>query len=581
MTILDSLAARFGFVKAPKAPADIPAYLRSEADSYRWNIPSAAVAESQAQLYARLTWVATAIDWVAELGSAGKFCVKRAGTLQDSDADDEEIPNHPFELLLRRPNPLQSGGEFLRDALAWYKTTGNLYVFKNAASEDAPPDEIWTVPSTMIEPIPDGQSYISGYKFTAPGKSAEFIERWKIMHLKTWNPLNPFVGLSALQSLALDAYGDLAQQRWNVKLFDKDAGKLPVILAFKHMIGDPQWREIQRQRDEEWGGTSRPGVMLLRGVEDTMQVLQAGASQKEMDFLAGRNFTKEEIYAKLAPGLASILAVNATEANAIAGKSTLIEFGVWPVLDKIAQKFVAEMLPLYGDNLVGEFEDMRQTNRVLDLQEQAEFAKYHTINEVRAEYYDEDPLYLDKSQETALADQQATHAENRQMAIDQFTSNKPAPVTAKADSAKPAGTLDPRGLMFVAQIGPATPLPGDPTRPPPAPPMPPQQNNTAGQQPGQPIAPPAQQQPDQQAVKAELAAWERFAQHRLEKGGSRDFEPHVIDVFAAGRIKAALKAADTLDKIQTVFANEREPGFSDAVAELRRFNDLQRLPEGS
>lgn len=566
-----------------KAGVPIPSILRSEADSHRWDPPSATAAEKQERLYANLTWISTAVDRVADIGATAIFSVKQQAGPDDDEGEDIDLPNHEFEKVLRRPNPSQSRGEFLRACICWYKVTGNLYIYLNAPAEGAPPDELWIVPSHMMDPIPDGASYIKGYAFTAPGKAAEFVPTWKILHLKTWNPFNPFVGLSAIQSLAIDAAGDIAQQAWNAKLFAKDAGKLPVILAFKHNIANPQWDEIKRQRDEEWGGTSRPGVMLLRGVEDTMQVLQAGASQKEMDFLEGRKFTKEEIYDKLAPGLSAALAVNATDANSENAKALLVEFAVWPVLDQLSQKLTSDVLILYdaSGKLVGEFDDMRPTNRELDLKELDEYAKFHVINEVRQYQWGDGPLMLDKSQESALADQQATHAENRQMAIDQFTSNKPAPVTAKADSAKPAGTLDPRGLMFVAQIGPATPLPGDPTRPPPAPPMPPQQNNTAGQQPGQPIAPPAQQQPDQQAVKAELAAWERFAQHRLEKGGSRDFEPHVIDVFAAGRIKAALKAADTMDKIQTVFANEREPGFSDAVAELRRFNDLQRLPEGS
>lgn len=339
-----------GYSKAPRSQQVIPSPLLAEAGYQKWNMPGGETTERQMRLYQQLTWVATAIDVMSEMGSAGKFCVKKTGTLLDSDDDDEEIPNHPFELLLRRPNPQQSGGEFLRDMLAWYQTTGNVYVYKNAPAEFAPPDEIWTIPSHLIEPIPDGQSYIKGYKFEIPGRAPEFIERWKVMHLKTWNPFNPFVGLSKILSLAIDGQGDIYQQMWNAKLFGKDAGKLPTILAFKHMVGDPQWAEIKRQRDEDWGGTNRPGVMLLRGIEDTMQVLQAGASQKEMDFLAGRNFTKEEIYSKLAPGLASILAVNATEANAIAGKSTLIEFGVWPLMSTLAQKFASDMLPLWGSN---------------------------------------------------------------------------------------------------------------------------------------------------------------------------------------------------------------------------------------
>src|SRR5258706_9862151 len=105
MSLLDSLAARFGFYKASQP---IPGVLLSEADSHKWDMPSATVAEKQAMLYALSTWISTATDHVAGIGSAGVFSVKSTGALQDSDDDDEDIPNHPFELLLRKPNPSQS-----------------------------------------------------------------------------------------------------------------------------------------------------------------------------------------------------------------------------------------------------------------------------------------------------------------------------------------------------------------------------------------------------------------------------------------------------------------------------------------
>src|SRR3990167_1342686 len=492
MGILDRLLAPFGYAKASK-PA--PTMLLALGDSQRWEVPQADQAEKQARLYAALTWIATAIDRTAEVAAGGIFSVKRRA--QGPDGDDEDIPNHPFELLLERPNPAQSRGEFLRDAFSFFKLTGNLYLYQNAAREDLPPDELWIVPSQLMKPLPDGQSYIKGYEFTPPGQQKIFVPRWQIIHLKTFNPLSPFVGLSAVQSLALDAYGDIAQQKWNLALFDKNNGKFPGILAFKHLIDDPQWSKILKQRDTEWGGANRPGVMMLRGVGDTIQWLPAAMSQKEMEFIGGRTFAKEEIYGKLAPGLSSILAVNATEANAIAGKSTLIEFGVFPLLEQFGQKITAEVLPLYGENLVGAFDDIRISNRNLDLQEQTEFAKYHTVNEVRAEYYDEEPLYLDESPVKAL-DEDARQAEERkQTALEQF---KPAAVPAKAHE----GQLDPRGLMFVAQIGPSTPLPGDATKQP-APPMvpPPQQQPGAEQV--------QQEEPDEQEGEAEMKAWEKFA----------------------------------------------------------------------
>src|SRR3990167_11493369 len=136
MSFLDRLLAPLGYAKANK-PA--PTMLLALGDSKRWEVPQADQAEKQARLYAALTWIATAIDRTAEVAAGGVFSVKRRA--QGPDGDDEDIPNHPFELLLRRPNPAQSRGEFLRDALSFYKTTGNLYLHKNTASEFEPPDE--------------------------------------------------------------------------------------------------------------------------------------------------------------------------------------------------------------------------------------------------------------------------------------------------------------------------------------------------------------------------------------------------------------------------------------------------------
>jgi hypothetical protein len=544
----------------------------SIADSYHWDVPEAQEAEKQMRLYAALTWINTAIDRTAEIAASGIYHVRKVSG-EPGGADDEEIPNHPFEQLLRKPNPGQSRGEFLRDAFTMFRVTGNLYLFLNAPSETMPPDELWIAPSHMMRPIPDGRSYIAGYEFTPPGQASEFIEPWKIVHLKTSNPANPFVGLSAIQSLALDAFGDLAQQKWALGFFDKNNAKLPSILAFKAMVADPEWKKIKAERDKEWGGTNRSGVTLLRGVGDALQLIQASSTQKDMEFLAARNFTKEEIYGKLAPGLASILAVNATEANAIAGKSTLIEFGVWPTLVQFAEKFTASILPLYGDGLIGEFKDMRQSNRILDLQEQAEYARYHTVNEVRSEYYGEGPLELDPS---VIAEMEAEEQQKQ----DQLAA-LPAEMQAQAGNKSVVSKLDPRGFMFVSQIGPSTPMPGE-KKPEPAPTFgaPPQGSFADGQQNSDtPADDPAQGQEDvaqvedQMAMQAEMKAWENYALKRLGKPGGREFEPRAIDVLTAMRIKGALARAKSAPDVRAVFALERggERLIERAVSALERY----------
>jgi phage portal protein BeeE len=568
-----ALLDQWGYSKEqgdPRPPAEI---LRM-ADGYRWEIPDAYSHEKQAKLYALNTWIRTAIDHTAALGAGAQYSVAKLVD-EPGGADDEDIPNHDFERLLRRPNPMQSGREFLRDELSWFKATGNLYLFKNAAGEGATPDELWIIPSTMIVPVPDGNSYIRGYLFTPPGSEAIPLERWRVMHLKTWNPYNPFVGLSQVQTLALAALADIAQEKFNLEFFDKNAGRFPGILGFKHMIAEPEWKEMIRKRDAEWGGTNRSPLMMLRGVGDTIQYLPAAASQKEMEFLESQGFTRAKTYGLLAPGLDSVLAINATQANSDAGKATLMELGVWPMLDQLGQKYEAEILPLYGDNLVGAFDEMRPSKLAMNIAEVETEAKFFTVNEIRERRYKAEPMYLDESQVAALEEDMAQAEENNATALEQAQAAQPPkpakkPAFGKADTlgtvmdkdGKPR-KLDPRGFMLVGQIGPATPLPGDASQPPAPPPMP-------------PVAPPVADGPDKEApVKAELEAWERFALKHAG-GAKREFEPHAVPLLQAVSIKAALKGESDPAAIREVFADiraGRDPQLSRLTRVIKEASD--------
>jgi len=102
--------------------------------------------------------------------------------------------------------------------------------------------------------------------------------------------------------------------------------------------------------------------------------------------------------------------VNATEANARIGKTTLIDFKVYPMLQKIGSVLTTKLMPAYGDNLIVEPEDIRITDKILRLQEMAEYSKTHTIDEVRSEYWQDDPIGNDVGSLLVAAAQTPTPA---------------------------------------------------------------------------------------------------------------------------------------------------------------------------
>lgn len=396
MPLRDRIATRaavlFGDMKAAP-PTRPPGRLRAaSAMTERWDIPDPTLAEPQSNLYANLGWIQIAVSMVSEAVASTPFSVS-----QRTRSGLSAIEDHPLELLFEQPNPEQDQSEFFEATVSWKRITGNCYWWLNRASETAPPDEIWIIPSNKIQPVPAGDMSVRGYLYNAGYSTPIPLEAWEVLHFKSFNPLNQYVGLSAVQALAIDATGDIAAQRFNANFYGKDNVKGAGILAFAEAIDDPRWNRIASDWSEQHGGTKNNRVMRLRGVgAGGVQWIATQLSQVEIQYLEQRRFTMEEVYARLAPGLASVLAINATEANSTAGKDTFLSMAVYPQTFSIGKKITQKLLPAYGDGLVGAFEDVRRVDTQIELLEQQEYSKTHTIAEVRKKYYQDKPLGDDR-----------------------------------------------------------------------------------------------------------------------------------------------------------------------------------------
>jgi phage portal protein BeeE len=361
---------------------NMPRWMGATAEAEAFSLPDPSVYANQADLYRRLSWVLTAVDLVAQAVSLVGGHVE--------DTSEKEIDGHEFTQLLSHPNPLDSRIEFLYGSAAMWKLTGNAYWWLNRSNETAKPDELWLIPSHMIQPIPDKNLYLRGYSYDPGNGNKVPLETWEICHFRRFNPFSRYLGLSATESIALISQGDLGMQEWNTKLFKKNNGRLPGILAFEAYPADDIWDDIKKNSMD---AAEKRNLMMLRGVgQGGVQWLQNSVSQKDMEFLASRKENRNEIMGVLAPGAASILDVNATEANSKTGRATLMEYGVYPMLATIQEKITSQILPVYGDNQSWSFDDPRVTDRVLELSEIEQYSETHTIEEIRAEWYHDKPI---------------------------------------------------------------------------------------------------------------------------------------------------------------------------------------------
>lgn len=401
MSIFGNLLNRFGYVdkeghlsveEVDQRLAEIkatvtnpPAWLSARAEFEKVQDINLWTPKKQAELYNRLSWVHAAIDHKAGQVAGTPFQV-----LEVKDEEKTKILNHEFEQLMQSPNPTQSRFEILVDTSSNYDLTGNSIWWLNKANENATPDEIFTIPTHMIRPVPDGNMFLKGYIYN-PGDGVEIaLEPWEIVHFKTYNPFSRYWGLSKIASLAITAIGDLAMQKHNTEFFTGLGAKLQGILAFADQIAQPEWDKIKADIKTN---SEKRDLMTLRNVgKGGVEWVKAGMTQAEMEFMDGRRMNEEEIYKVLAPGLYSWLEPNATEANARAGKEAFDELGVWPINQAIQEKITNEVLPLYGENLIGEFDDVRPVDKQIKIDEQKATKDIMTIDEQRKAFLNLDPL---------------------------------------------------------------------------------------------------------------------------------------------------------------------------------------------
>jgi HK97 family phage portal protein len=375
--MLNKFLNAFGYIKADK----IPRWLSAESEAAQWNMPNITAYEAQANLYRTLSYIGTCVD-----------IVTRALVdvpLEIDGADEGEKTEHPFLALLKKPNEYESQLEFLSAHFSWRQITGNSYWWLNKANENSEPEEMFIIPPYAITPVPDSRLGLRGYLYY-PGTGEEIaLEIWEIVHFKNYNPTNRWAGLSALESLAVTAEGAKAAQEWNTRLFAQNNARLPGILAFSDMINDNDWARLKREVTNAAGKREN---MLLRGVgPGGVAWLQASATQREMEFIDGLAANEKEIYNRLAPGLYNMLNGDASLANGKIGYTTFGKFTVAPLLRETAEKINASIMPSYGDDRVC-YNDITPEDKAEKIVEVVEFAKYHTVNEVRSMMFGSDPL---------------------------------------------------------------------------------------------------------------------------------------------------------------------------------------------
>lgn len=196
--------------------------------------------------------------------------------------------DHPLKQLWEQPNPQQSGGEYLRAVISYLMISGNSYI-ENVTGNRGVPVELWAPRADRMRVVPNSAGEIEAYVYRHNNREIRWdvdpvTGRGDIVHLKLFNPLDDFYGMSPIEAgaFAVDQHNE--SMRWMQALLQNSARPSGALVTASDVsLGDEQFSRLQAQIENQYSGSANAGrPMLLEGGLDWKQM---GFSPNDMSIL--------------------------------------------------------------------------------------------------------------------------------------------------------------------------------------------------------------------------------------------------------------------------------------------------------
>lgn len=347
--------------------------------------PDRATYELQANQFRSSPAFFAALTRIAEAAATSKL-----GVFDGPGEDAEAIVDHPLLDLLRRPAPgmdwLGLDRFTLIESLAMCLTMGGdafLYLGGRTAPTQ-PPGLLIPLRPDRVELLGRGNTVI-GYRYTVAGQYFD-ISPEDIIHFKRFNPLSEIYGLGQAEPAYLAVEADISAQRHNRALFRNQARLSTVVESDLEFIDDDQRKLMEKWfKDKFTGGPEKAGQVAFLWAG--FKARDLGMSNRDAEYIAGRKMNREDIFMAAGVHPALMLSDDVPLANAKTAEYLVARYTISPLLTRLANRFNAELLPLYGDGHTLRFLDVVPRDTQQQLQQHSIYLDRGvlSINEARAD----------------------------------------------------------------------------------------------------------------------------------------------------------------------------------------------------
>jgi len=213
---------------------------------------------------------------------------------------DKWVESHPLLSLLQNPNPQQGLPRFMEALTAYLLLSGNVYV--EAVVPENEPLELYLLRPDRVRIVPGTTGVPEAFEYTLGGKSLRIPVdplngRSRILHIKTFNPLHDWYGMSPIEAAAhaIDQHNAVASH--NLALL-QNGGRPSGALQFRpgrdgEILAEEQRHRLREELRTAVEGTRNSGRILI--MEGDFEWKEMGLSPKDLDFIEGKYLSAREI----------------------------------------------------------------------------------------------------------------------------------------------------------------------------------------------------------------------------------------------------------------------------------------------
>ena len=266
----------------------------------------------------------------------------------------EIIDKHLLLDLLKKPNPCMGSNYFFETIYSHKLIAGNVYI--RAIINNGRPQELYILRPDRVTIIVGNSDVPLAYKYKFNSleeifKVNQLDGKSEILHIKNFNPINDWYGLSSVEPAAYSIDQHNEASKWNQSILQngaKPSGAL--IVNGDTFLTDDQFTRLKEQLTDEFSGSNNAGKpMLLEGGLDWKEI---SLSPKEMDFLEMKHSTARDI--ALSFGVPSQLIGipgDNTYNNMAEARLFLWEQTILPNIDVVLSEINNWLVPMIDDNV--------------------------------------------------------------------------------------------------------------------------------------------------------------------------------------------------------------------------------------